>query len=609
MEVQAEGQFEDAGQQDGEDPAVPTAPREEDRESDGSEEELDAEWDAFDWEDETGDFTKKYNAARRGQVSANRNAGSAKLPREPASQSFKRFENRINLGPVSEDRTLTDSATNPLLGVSRKAEGSRIRKKDKADRATTEQVLDPRTRMIIFKLLSRGLILEISGCVSTGKEANVYYATSPNGDCAIKVYKTSILVFKDRDKYVTGEFRFRHGYARHNPRKMVRVWAEKEMRNLNRLFTNAVPCPKPVLLRSHVLVMEFIGKDGWPAPKLKDVQLSEGKARELYLECVHILRRLYHNCRLVHADLSEYNILYHEGHLVIIDVSQAVEHDHPQALEFLRKDCANVTDFFRRNEVCVMTVKELFDFVTDITITDTNIEDYLERAQQRAAERGPGEVSAEDEVSEAVFQQIFIPRTLDEVVRFEQDFEKMQLGQGEDIVYSTVTGLKPDLSGPQSIPQLLQESNGSTAMGVREESKEDSQSHQETELKPVDKEKLPVMESKSTDDKLCSDVASLDLSPSTVTAQVEEYQSDSSESESGSGSSDSLQRSDSKASRASSRPYRHPKGREKGDPEMVELKRAHKQLVKEEQREKRRNKVHKNVKKRKEKMGRQKYSK
>ena len=49
-----------------------------------------------------------------------------------------------------------------------------------------------------------------------------------------QVYKTSILVFKDRDKYVSGEFRFRHGYCKHNPRKMVKTWAEKEMRNLTR---------------------------------------------------------------------------------------------------------------------------------------------------------------------------------------------------------------------------------------------------------------------------------------------------------------------------------------------------------------------------------------
>lgn len=90
----------------------------------------------------------------------------------------------------------------------------RLRKKDKHDRATVEQVMDPRTRMILFKMLNRGLISEVNGCISTGKEANVYHATAGHyyGNCtkdiAIKVYKTSILTFKDRDRYVTGEFRY-----------------------------------------------------------------------------------------------------------------------------------------------------------------------------------------------------------------------------------------------------------------------------------------------------------------------------------------------------------------------------------------------------------------
>jgi RIO kinase 1 len=52
--------------------------------------------------------------------------------------------------------------------------------------------------------------------------------------------------------------------------------------------------------------------------------------------------------------------------LYIIDVSQSVEHDHPHALEFLRKDCANVTDYFKRKGVRVMNVRRLFDFITDL---------------------------------------------------------------------------------------------------------------------------------------------------------------------------------------------------------------------------------------------------
>lgn len=50
---------------------------------------------------------------------------------------------------------------------------------------------------------------------------------------------------------------------------MVKLWAEKELRNLTRMHNAGLPVPEPKLLKSHVLLMDFIGKDGWPAPKLK----------------------------------------------------------------------------------------------------------------------------------------------------------------------------------------------------------------------------------------------------------------------------------------------------------------------------------------------------
>ena len=132
--------------------------------------------------------------------------------------------------------------------------------------------------------------------------------------------------------------------------------------------------------------MEFIGSEGIPAPRLKDVQLPETKAQQLYLECIHILRDLYVKAHLVHADFSEYNILYNEGHLCVIDVSQTVEHDHPNALEFLRKDCQNATDFFGKSGVAVMSLRELFDFVTDTTITEDNVDEYLEKMMKKCCE-------------------------------------------------------------------------------------------------------------------------------------------------------------------------------------------------------------------------------
>lgn len=56
------------------------------------------------------------------------------------------------------------------VGVNRKGPSAHANVKDKADRATTEQVLDPRTRIILFKMIGRGIIDEVNGCVSTGKE-------------------------------------------------------------------------------------------------------------------------------------------------------------------------------------------------------------------------------------------------------------------------------------------------------------------------------------------------------------------------------------------------------------------------------------------------------
>ena len=95
-------------------------------------------------------------------------------------------------------------------------------------------------------------------------QANVYHAlTSSKAHLALKIYKTSILVFKDRDRYVTGEHRFRRGYSK-NPRKMVKLWAEKEMRNLRRLNAAGIRSPEPVEVRENVLIMSFIGNsEGW----------------------------------------------------------------------------------------------------------------------------------------------------------------------------------------------------------------------------------------------------------------------------------------------------------------------------------------------------------
>ncbi|EYU23852.1 hypothetical protein ABFS82_14G309100 [Erythranthe guttata] len=398
---------------------------------------------------------------------------------QPISNKSQKLSSHIRAAPLEEwegrfSTGMSNSVTTAIRESVRGMSIGKTRTTEKADRATVEQAIDPRTRMVLFKMLNRGVFNDINGCISTGKEANVYHATKTDGqELAIKIYKTSVLVFKDRDRYVQGDYRFRYGYCKHNPRKMVKTWAEKEMRNLMRLKAAGIRCPAPLMLRLHVLVMEFIGKEGWAAPRLKDADLSHDKLRESYVEIIMVMRTLYQKCKLVHGDLSEYNILYYEGHLYIIDVSQTVDLDHPHALDFLREDCLHVSDFFRKNGVAAMTIRELFDFIVDPTICDDSVDSYLEEVQQKILARGDM-ISAEEEIADSVFVQSFIPKTLDNVKNAEEDVQRIISGKDTgDMYYQTITGLKNVLSVSQAEKDQQIQSNGEPVIEEEEDESDD----------------------------------------------------------------------------------------------------------------------------------------
>ncbi|OJZ91921.1 hypothetical protein ASPFODRAFT_39113 [Aspergillus luchuensis CBS 106.47] len=391
------------------------------------------------------DLTKSYNRQRKtNELSADPNTPKWTLPKTNTQKPS------VNTRASVDDqvKSLTKHAGKIKLDDMQSGMATRgDRGGDRADRATSEQVLDPRTRMILLQMINREIVSEIHGCLSTGKEANVYYSISyPDNEetplhRAIKVYKTSILVFKDRDKYVTGEFRFRQGYSKSNNRAMVKLWAEKEMRNLRRIYAAGIPCPEPIHLRLHVLVMGFVGNSkGIAAPRLKDVEFNipdpDAKWREIYMELLGYMRVMYQTCHLVHADLSEYNMLYHKNKLHIIDVSQSVEHDHPRSLEFLRMDIKNISDFFRRKNVDVLTERAVFEFVisSDGPTTVTPAEPMLEAIEHLFATRNDN-AEGDTEVDAAVFRQQYIPQTLEQVYDFERDAEQVRAGKGDDLVY------------------------------------------------------------------------------------------------------------------------------------------------------------------------------
>ncbi|KAI5170580.1 RIO kinase 1 [Nematocida sp. LUAm3] len=321
------------------------------------------------------------------------------------------------------------------------------RVKDSDDRKTVGAVMDKKTKEILDKLKKQGVLKEISGTVSEGKEASIYVGVASSEiyskmcikeenkkdnennediNVVIKIYKTSTMLFKDRERYIIGERRFKR-YSKGNSRKLVKIWAEKEVRNLNRIRKNGIPAPLPLFIRRNILIMTKIGStnisnininstnnsndndngdgstnndngDGSTnndndngstnnsnsngstnsngggsgsgyvmglAPNLKSAKLTGDTLEDAYDQTVSIMCEMYWKCGLVHADLSEYNLLYWENTVYVIDVSQSVERDHVNAQEFLEMDVRNINGFFSRAGASTYSNSELIKRITE----------------------------------------------------------------------------------------------------------------------------------------------------------------------------------------------------------------------------------------------------
>ncbi|KAF5609008.1 RIO kinase 1 [Fusarium pseudoanthophilum] len=392
------------------------------------------DFDDNEWSADAGDLTKSYNRQRNADGAAARSN-----QQKPTANTFASVDDQVSALSKHAAKLRLDTVKQDVE-----------KDKDKADRATSEQVLDQRTRMILLQMINRGFVSEVHGAISTGKEANVYGAvlhddqTGEATQRAIKVYKTAILSFKDRERYITGEHRFKGGFDKGNNRKMVKLWAEKEFRNLRRIYTAGIPCPEPISLKLHVLVMGFLGdRKGWAYPRLRDATLTgddvDQQWYKLYVQLLGIMRRIYQVCRLVHADLSEYNILYHKEKLYIIDVSQSVEPDHPRSLEFLRMDIKNVGDFFRRKGVDTLADRAIFNFITtpEGPVEEPEMSKAIETLYETRADTSEDQ-AAQIEVDNEVFRNQYIPQTLEQVYDIEKDAQKVTQGEGNDLVYSNL---------------------------------------------------------------------------------------------------------------------------------------------------------------------------
>lgn len=262
------------------------------------------------------------------------------------------------------------SVDKKIRRLDEKIDKLRIKFKDEEDFKVVQSVFDRRTLITLYKLARDGYIDVMNGIISTGKEANVYWAKNSDGeDVAVKIYRITTLDYRKMATYIEGDPRFKT--FKKKTHALVYEWAKKEYKNLYDARNVGVRVPNPIIVEKNVLIMEFIGEDGVPAPLLKEVEPEEPE--KVLDTIVNYMEKLYKGAELVHGDLSEYNIMYLYGEVVFIDMSQSVKAKHPHSLELLVRDIRNVLNYFRKLDVLVYSIDEVFEKVTGLNYNEYSI--------------------------------------------------------------------------------------------------------------------------------------------------------------------------------------------------------------------------------------------
>ena len=223
---------------------------------------------------------------------------------------------------------------------------SRYLRKDSDQRKVLEEVFDQATLLAIEELISRKDLGELHGVVNAGKEARVYYGEDTEREpVAVKIYLMSASDFRKRLGYIAGDRRF--GKLPSGSRDTIYLWTRKEFKNLQVAEAAGVRVPGPIAFFKNILIMEYIGNPPEPAPTFAETEVDESD----YDWTFETIRRLWMQARLVHADFSEFNVFKTQKERILFDMGSAVLSSHPQSMEFLKRDVANMVRFFRKRGI------------------------------------------------------------------------------------------------------------------------------------------------------------------------------------------------------------------------------------------------------------------
>ncbi len=216
------------------------------------------------------------------------------------------------------------------------------------------------------RFYEQDLITDVLQVVRSGKEATVYCcAAHPSTGVeylAAKVYRPRMFrslrndaIYRlsrvqrdEQGKAVHGGTR--HGTIKRKSEKgravQVASWIEYEYQTQCLLYDCGADVPRPFAQIGNAVLMEYIGDEEAGAPLLSEITLTHAEAQPLFEHIVHNMGLALRQQR-IHGDLSEYNILYWQGAVKLIDFAQAVDPQHnSDVFTLFSRDMERVCQYF-----------------------------------------------------------------------------------------------------------------------------------------------------------------------------------------------------------------------------------------------------------------------
>lgn len=219
--------------------------------------------------------------------------------------------------------------------------------KNKSRNKIYEQVFDKRTIDTLRKLINKKIIDGLDSIIAIGKEANVFIGFKGKDKVAVKIYRIETSSFDKMNQYIEGDFRFKN--IKNNKQNLIFEWTKKEFKNLKTASENNVSVPYPIDYMTNVLIIELIGTNNAKnTVKNDNSEVIQKNIHKIYKQFVKNMHNLVYKAKLVHADLSEYNMIFFKNKLYFIDMSQSVPTSHQKAKEFYNRDIDNMVRFFNK---------------------------------------------------------------------------------------------------------------------------------------------------------------------------------------------------------------------------------------------------------------------